>query len=85
MAGDAGAAFVGTDQGGEDAHGGGLAGAVGAEHAQHAAGARGQVDPIQRLRVSEALLEPFSFDHVIHGRSIGNGPRSTLVARSQAL
>ncbi len=54
-----GAARVGPQQGGEDADGGGLAGAVGTEQAEDGAGRGVQVDPGEGLLGAEALGEPF--------------------------
>ena len=56
---DADERLVGApQQRGEDADGGRLAGAVGTEQAQHRASPHGEVDPVERLRVPEALDEP---------------------------
>ena len=57
-------AGVGPQQRGQDADGGGLAGAVGAEHAEHGALARGEVDAVERLGGAEALAQAGRFDHV---------------------
>ena len=65
VAADPGDAGVGAQQGGEDADGGGLAGAVRAEHAEHGALAGGQVDAGEGLGVAEALGQPFGFDGVV--------------------
>ena len=48
-------AGVRLQQGRQDAHGGGLAGAVGTEDAQHGAGGHRQRDAVQGLGVAEAL------------------------------
>jgi len=60
--GDGGTAGIRPQQGGQDANGGGLAGAVRAEDAQHRALGGGQADPVQGLGGTEALGEPFGFD-----------------------
>ena len=54
-----------AQQGGEDADGGGLAGAVGAEHAEHGARGDGEVDALQRPRLPEALDEALGLDHQV--------------------
>ena len=53
---DARAARRGRQQRGQDAHGGGLAGAVGAEQAEHGPGLDLEVDPAERLDVLVGLL-----------------------------
>ena len=50
------------EQGGQDADGGGLAGAVGPQHAEHGAPPGRQVDPGERLRLTEALGQPGGFN-----------------------
>ena len=60
-AGDAGAAAVGREQGGEDADRGRLAGAVGPEQAEHGAGGDPQVDPVERAHVAVGLAQSLSF------------------------
>ncbi len=67
-AGDGGLALIGFEQGGEDAHGGGLAGAVGAQQAQHGPLGDGQVDAREGRHVAVALDEPAGGDHVGHWR-----------------
>ena len=49
------AAAVRAQQGGQDADGGRLAGAVGSEDAEHRAARNRQVDPAQRAHVAERL------------------------------
>jgi hypothetical protein len=61
---------VGPRQGGEDAHRGGLAGAVGAEHRQHRAGGGRKVGTGQRGGLAEALDQAFRLDRVGHVRSV---------------
>ena len=61
---DPGGAGVGLQQGGQDADGGGLAGAVRAQHPEHAALSGSEVDPVQGLGGTEPLLQSGSFDHV---------------------
>ena len=56
-AGDAGAARVRRQQGGEDADGRGLAGAVGAEDAQYGARRDLEVDAVERAHLAERLHE----------------------------
>ena len=52
---------VGTEEGGEDAHDGGLARAVGPEQAEHGAGGDGEVDTAEGLGVTEALDDALRF------------------------
>ena len=52
-----GLARVGLEDGREDAHGGGLAGAVGPEQAEHGAGGHREVDAVEGDDVAEALHE----------------------------
>ncbi len=54
-AGDAGAARVGLEQRGEDAHGGRLAGAVRPEQPEHGALLRLEVDAVERHDVAVGL------------------------------
>jgi hypothetical protein len=61
-AGHLGVAGVGAQQGGQDAHGGGLAGAVGAEQPQDAAGWDGQGHLLQGLDVAEGLGQSLGLD-----------------------
>ena len=63
-------AAVGGDDGGEDPHGRGLAGAVGAEDAEHAAGRYLEVDTGEGLEVAEALRETLDPDG--GGRALGD-------------
>ena len=69
---DAGVAGVGDEQGGQDADGGRLAGAVGAEHTEDGAASDGEVDALQRLRLAEVLDEALGLDHQVlcHGSSL---------------
>ena len=55
---DDGAALVGPEQRGQDAHGGGLARTVGSEHAEDGRPLHAEVDPAQCLRRPEALDQP---------------------------
>ena len=64
-----GPATVGTEDGREDAHGGGLAGTVGAEQAEDRARRDGQVDAAQGLDLAEALGQALHPD----GRRDGGG------------
>jgi hypothetical protein len=67
MAADGGRAAVGWEQGGQDPHGGGLAGAVGAQQGQQGAGGNGQVHPGEHLGAAEGLAQPSGVDHwVVH-------------------
>src|SRR5581483_3459028 len=59
---DRGRAAVRPEDRREDAHGGGLAGAVGAEHAEDGPGRDLEVDPGQRLEVAEALRQALDAD-----------------------
>ena len=59
-----------AEQGGEDADGGRLAGAVGAEDAEHGAPAGGEAHAVQRDGVAEALDEPLRLECVRHGHSL---------------
>jgi hypothetical protein len=59
-------AAVGSQQRGEDADDGGLAGAVRAEQPEHGAGPRGQVHAGQRRRLAETLGESPRLDRVGH-------------------
>ena len=68
VAGDRGAALGRAQQRGEDAHGGGLAGAVVAEQAEHRALGDVEVDVAQRPEVAVALAEPFGEDAGVVGR-----------------
>ena len=58
-AGDLGAAAVRPQQGGEDPHRGGLAGAVGAEQPADGSGRHREVEPVERHGAAVALAEPF--------------------------
>src|SRR6266542_501787 len=67
-AGDAGAAGIWLQQGGEHADEGGLAGAVGAEQAVDAARRDGKGEAVQRADLAEDLDEPLGVDDgVVHG------------------
>ena len=66
-----GPAVVGLEDGGEDAHGRRLAGAVGSEQAEHRAGRHGEVDAGQRLDGAEALGEALDPDGGGGGRGHG--------------
>ena len=59
----------GLEQGGEDADGGGLAGAVGPEQAVHGAVGDGEVDAVDGLDVAEVLDEPVGDDRVVCGHA----------------
>jgi hypothetical protein len=59
---DLGAAAGGREQRGEDAHRGGLAGAVGPEESEHRALLHLEVDALERLHVAEMLHELFGTD-----------------------
>ena len=73
---DEGGARVGLQERREDAHRGGLAGAVGAQHAEHRRAFDGEVDPAQRLGGTESLRETDGFDSR-HGRTtLEVGPRN---------
>jgi DNA-binding SARP family transcriptional activator len=78
VAADGGPAPVGLDEGGQDAHGGGLAGPVGAEHGQHGAGPGRQIHPVERGGGAEALDQAARLDGVVHG-----APRSWLRSEEQ--
>ena len=58
----AGPTAVGPEQRGEDAHRGGLAGAVRPEEAEHGADGDFERDALQRLDLAEALSEVFGDD-----------------------
>jgi hypothetical protein len=58
MAGHPDLARVGPDQGGQDVHGGGLAGAVGAEQREDRSLGNLQVDAVQHQLVAERLAQP---------------------------
>jgi len=62
----------------EDAHRRGLAGPVGPQHPQHGAGARGQVDPRERLGGAEGLAQPLGLDGEVHRRSFRRGHAGSL-------
>jgi hypothetical protein len=64
-AGDAGAATVGLEQRGQDAHRGGLAGTVGAQQAEDAPGPGGEVHATQGANRAVGLLEPLDDDRMI--------------------
>ena len=68
-----GAPRVGPQDRGEDAHRGGLAGAVRAEQPEHGAGRHREVDAVEGDDVAEPLLESFDDDgvrsHVINPRT----------------
>ena len=68
VAADQGPALVRLEQGGQDAHGRGLAGPVGAEHGQDLARLGHQVEPVQGGGLAESLAEAGSLDswgHVV--------------------
>jgi hypothetical protein len=65
----AGGAGVGAQQGGQDAHGGGLAGAVRSQQPVDGPLLDRQVDPAQRPGRPEALLEPRCFDRATGGQT----------------
>ena len=67
VAGDRRAALGRAQQRGQDAHGGGLAGAVVAEQAEHRALGDVEVDVAQRPEVAVALAEPFGEDAGVVG------------------
>jgi len=66
-AGHLGAAAVEADERGQDAHGGGLAGAVGAEQAVDRALRYGQVEPVEGVFLAVSLLQPNGCDRVAGG------------------
>ena len=57
-----GSAGVRPQQGGQDTHGRGLAGAVGAKHAQHSALLGGEIESAQGARLAIPLLQSFGQD-----------------------
>jgi hypothetical protein len=69
---DAHLATVGADQGGQDVHGGGLAGAVGAQQRKDRSLGNAQVDAVQHHLVAERLAQPGYRD-----RRLGWGGRHT--------
>jgi hypothetical protein len=56
-----------SQEGREDANGGGLAGAVGTEHAEHAPPGHREVDATERVHLAEGLVEPLDFDRAAGG------------------
>ena len=64
------AAGRGLEQRGEDADGGGLAGAVGPEQAVDGAVGDGEVDAVDGLDVAEVLDEAVGDDRVIGGHAV---------------
>jgi hypothetical protein len=68
-AGDLDRAGVGLEQGGEDADGRRLAGAVGPEQSEHGALGDDQVEPVEGGDIPEALDQPRGADHLSHGVS----------------
>jgi hypothetical protein len=66
---DPGGPGVGADEGGQNPHRSGLAGAVGAEDAENRALTGRQVDAGQRLRGAETFREAFGFDGECHRSS----------------
>src|SRR5699024_492055 len=58
--------LVGSQQGGENAHGRGLTGPVGAQYAQYGPCPDGQVDPVQGTFALELLDQTFRVDGVGH-------------------
>ncbi len=74
------------DHAGEDAHGGGLAGAVGSEEAQDLARLHLEGDVLYGLQVAVVLHQMRDFDHGIHtlrGPRCGHPPRRLRRAASQ--
>jgi len=69
---DGGPTAVGAQDGGEDAHGGGLAGPVGAEQPEHGAHRDVEVHAVDGDHVAEALAEVFHENGVV-GRGGGFG------------
>jgi hypothetical protein len=67
-AGHRGPARVEAQERAQDAHGGGLAGAVGPEQAVHGSGRNGQVEPVERGGRAVGLADPFG----LHGRIGGS-------------
>ena len=59
---DRGATGVGLEDRGEDADGGGLAGAVGAEQSEDGAGGHGEVDAVEGVHVAEVLHQTLGED-----------------------
>ena len=88
--GDPGRSRIGLEQGGEDPHRGGLAGAVGAQQAEHTARAHGEIDAVEGPNRAVRLLEPLDNDRIIgHAAKLGQHlrPFSTVwhtVARWKA-
>jgi len=80
-----GKAGIGSQQGGQDAHRGGLPGAVRAEHAEHGALPGEQVHAVEGERVAEALDQSVSLNRVCHGDSVGAGPGTARTRRWQRL
>ncbi|GAA3087142.1 hypothetical protein GCM10010336_07120 [Streptomyces goshikiensis] len=75
--GDDGLAAVGLEQGGQDAHGGGLAGAVGAEQAQHGAFGDIEVHAVQSPDITEGLDQTLGVNGAWHmGSPSGWGERN---------
>ena len=68
VAGHLGPPAVGRQQGGEDAHGGGLARPVGAEKAQHRARGHLEVDAVEGADLAEVLDQPLGQ----HGRTVAH-------------
>jgi len=69
---DFGGAAVGAQEGGEDAHGRRLAGAIGAEQPEHGAGADIEVDTAERGDLAVALGQAGRPDGVLPVDSIGS-------------
>ena len=82
VTGDPGPAGVGHGQGGEDADGGGLAGAVGPEHGQDRPGRDVEVHPVQGERRAEPLGQPLRPDGglIRHDVSLPVGQQVLLLA-----
>ena len=64
--GDGGSTFGGSREGGEDADGGGLAGAVVAEEAEDGAGGDVEVEVPQGPEIVEALADPLGLDRMAY-------------------
>jgi hypothetical protein len=60
---DRGGSRIGAVEAEDDAHRGGLAGAVGSGEARDPAGVRGERHPVERADRSESLAEFGDFDH----------------------
>ena len=78
-------ATVGLQQGGEDAHEGGLAGTVRAEQRQHASLVDLEVDAHHRDRVAERLRDAFHLDDRRHTRTMVRRPSRGRVGSERKL